>query len=207
VPETLPLHLFRITRRGHDTLFPPPHGRYRFDDPARSFATLYGAVDRQAAFAESLQQFRPDLATRVQLAHLRFADVTTPVVNLRTWTMGRVLLRVRLPGSAHLLDLRESAGVELVASSLAAELVALGKNDLDLSTLLGPDRAVTQLVAAWAWKNGYDGILLPSRFASHWTCCSVFNRHKPRVITKDTIDPTDSDLVSVARAFGLRITG
>jgi RES domain len=207
VPESIPLQLFRVTRHGHDTLFPPPRARYRFDDPARGFATLYAAMERPAAFAESLQQFRPDLATRVELAKLRFAEVTTPVVSLRTWTAGRVLLRLRLPATARLLDLRDSAAIEMIADSLAEELLALGCSDFDLSTLLGSDRRTTQTVAAWAARSDHDGIILPSRFASTWSCVSVFNSTKPRIIGHDDIASTDPDLMVVAQNFGLRISG
>jgi hypothetical protein len=52
------LTLYRVTRARHTGLFPPPGGRGRFDDPAGEYRVLYAALEREAAFAEALQQFR-----------------------------------------------------------------------------------------------------------------------------------------------------
>jgi len=207
VPSPAPLHIWRVTRIGHRDLFPPSGGRSRFDDPEGGFATLYGALDRRAAFAESLQYFRPDLATRAELARLRFAEVTVPAVTLRTWAAARELLDLRLPRGANLLDLRESHAIEQVATALSGGLLKLGVSDFDSSQVVGPDRRITRSVAGWAFGEGFDGLLYPSRFAAAWTCCAFFDRIRPRVASRQPINTRDPDLTAVGASFGLRISG
>jgi hypothetical protein len=168
---------------------------------------LYTALERRAAFAESLQQFRPSLAVRAALAQLRFEEPTHPPVPLHSWVRDRVLLRLRIPRTARLLDLRQSDQIEQVADALSLELCEAGLDDFDASTLSGPFRAATQAVAAWAHGEGYDGILSASRFAPEWTTCAVFDRIRPRVLSRTPIEPDDPDLQHVVRAFGLRISG
>lgn len=203
----MPLVLYRVVRASHTTLFPHPGGTGRFDSPDRSYAVLYTAFDRQAALAEALQSFRPDLEVRAALAALRFADITNPPVPLRTWAQTRVMLRIRIPAGAHLLDLRTSAAIEEVANWLAEPLRAMGLTDFDASHLLGPDRRITQAVSAFAWGQGFDGILAPSRLGPEWTSCALFDRSRPRVMSRTPIDPADPDLRAIADRFHLRTSG
>lgn len=202
-----PLLLYRVTRAGRDGLFPPASGTGRFDVPDRSFRTLYTALEREAAFAETLQQFRPSLEVRSDLAALRFAEVTNPPISLRTWAAGRVMLRLRLPASANVLDLRGADGLEQATSAVAGQMRTLGLADFDAGSLLSPDRRVTQIISAWAFAYGFDALLVPSRLGSDWTNCVVFDRIRPRVVSREPISVTDPDLQHVAARFGIRITG
>jgi hypothetical protein len=201
------LALYRVAREGHSGLFPPPTGTGRFDDPARRFRTLYTALERIAAYAETLQYFRPNLSARQALADLRYEDVTTPPVTLRTWVSTRELLTIQVPSTCTLLDLRQFQVLEQATDEIAQDLAGLGLTDFDAANLLGQDRRVTQTVAAWAHASGFDGLLSPSRLAPEWTSCVLFDRARPRVRSRTPIDLTDSDLRAVALAFHLRVRG
>jgi hypothetical protein len=202
-----PLTLYRVGRSRHAGLFPPPGGRGRFDDPAGQYRVLYAALERAAAFAEALQQFRPDLATRAALAAVRFGAVPRADVRLQSWAGARVVMTLRVPGAARLCDLRASVQIEEAANGIAGVAESLGISDFDASHVIGPDRRVSQAVSRWAHEAGYDGVLFPSRFATEWTCCALFNRLRPRVIGRDPVRVDDPDLQAVARSFGIRITG
>jgi hypothetical protein len=201
------LTLYRVTRARHTGLFPPPGGRGRFDDPAGEYRVLYAALEREAAFAEALQQFRPDLATRAALAAVRFGAVPRSDVRLQTWAGPRVMLTLRVPKAARLCDLSVSAHIEAAADGIASVADALQIRDFDASHEIGPDRQVSQAVSRWAYQAGYDGLLFPSRLALEWTNCALFNRVRPRVIARDPVRIADPDLQRVAKSFGVRVTG
>lgn len=198
---------YRITRKEHPGLFPPPDGRARFDDPRGEYRVLYGALERAASFAESLQQFRPDMATRAAIAALTFRVVPESPVRLRTWAGARVILTLRLARAARLCDLRSSVDLERAADGISPQAKALGLTDFDASQVTGQDRSVTRAVSRWAYEHEYDGLLYPSRLGTEWNCCAIFDKVRPRVMARASISVDDADLVAVCGAFGIRITG
>ena len=202
-----PVTLFRVARAGHPTLFPPAGGRGRFSDPESEYRVLYTTLERRACFAESLQAFRPDTATRAEIARLRFGAVPRSEVRLRTWAGSRVVLTLRLGRAARICDLRQSEQIEAVASGVAPAMHEAGIADFDVGHVVGKDRAITQRISRWIYEAGYDGVFYPSRLGSEWTCCAVFNRLRPRVIRRDPIAIDDPDLLAVSALFGITIMG
>lgn len=198
--------LYRIVRADHVNLFPPPNFRGRFDDPRGEYRVLYASLERTGSFAETLQQFRPDLATRAAMARLSGSAVPRPEVRLTSWAHARVLLTLRLARTARLCDLRNSTNLEHAANGVAGDAAGLGIDDLDASHVTGSDRRVTQRVSRWAYDTGYDGLLYPSRLATAWTCCALFNRIRPRVVNREPVAVADPDLLEVSRAFNIRVT-
>ncbi|HET7714287.1 MAG TPA: RES family NAD+ phosphorylase, partial [Bauldia sp.] len=164
------------------------------------------SLERAGSFAESLQPFRPDLATRAAMAGLTVSTVPRTEVRLTSWAQSRVLLTLRLNRNALLCDLRQLADLERAANGVAGEAVELNIDDFDASHVTGSDRRVTQRVSRWAHDSGYEGLLYPSRLGTAWTCCALFNRVRPRIINREPVLAGDADLLEVSLAFGIRVS-
>ncbi|MFN0073349.1 MAG: hypothetical protein ACKVVP_17855 [Chloroflexota bacterium] len=97
------------------------------------------------------------------------------------------------------LDLRAIETREALRAELAKLLVELGLPDLDLSTVLGPWRRLTQAVARWASDHGYAGVVYASRLDARLHCSAVFEG--ARFIAKDAPEPVPPDDVDLVRAL------
>ncbi len=83
-------------------------------------------------------------------------------------------------------------------------LQTLGLPDLDLSSVLGPERTLTRTIARWAYEQGYAGLAYQSRLDQTLTLWAIFEgaAFEP-VGLPEPITPDDPDLVATARLFGL----
>jgi RES domain len=164
--------LHRLGRLPNPLDWPPVDriGANRFDDPARQFRVLYGARQRTACFAETLAVFRPSLELLAETGDP--ADITGDV--------SAGFLRARGTATFHLrrgrwLDVRRLQTLDALRSALGPRLHEFGLVDVDLGGVCGPERAFTQAVAAWAYENGYNGIVYASRFGASFECWAIFD--------------------------------
>jgi hypothetical protein len=89
---------------------------------------------------------------------------------------------------------------------LSQALISLGLEDLDLGGVVGPKRQLTQAIARWAYDHGHTGLVYSSRFDAALTCWAIFEGAAFEPVGLPVpILPDDSDLVSVARSFGLAV--
>ena len=73
--------------------------------------------------------------------------------------------------------------------------------------LLGSDRRLTQLMARWAYDQGYAGLTYSCSHRPELDCWAIFEGASFSVIGEPaTIDPADPEVVAVAREFGLTIS-
>lgn len=201
--------LYRIGRLPDPLAWPPWEvvGGGRFDDPARRFRVLYAAARRRGAFVETLAPFRPSLELLSRLREVVGTAESVPEPRVPAdWYRPRGVGRLRLAPGQRWLDLRASVTREVLRRDLAGELVRLGLSDLDLSSVVGPARALTQAIAGWAHEHGYAGLAYASRFDQTLTCWAVFEgaRFEP-VGLPGPITTDDPDLRAVARLFGLAV--
>lgn len=200
--------LYRVGRRPDPLVLPPwdVSGAERFDDPRRQFRVLYAAERRLACFIETLAHFRPHVAV---LAQLHAAGGTLPPEAGRVppdWNQRRLVGRFRLAERQRWLDLRSPRTCELLRVELAEVLIHLGLDDLDVSGVRGPSRALTQAIARWAFERGFRGIAYRSRFDDALTCWAVFeNAAWVAAGPPELISRRDPDLRAAARLFGLRL--
>lgn len=183
-------------------------GRGRFDDPRRTFRTLYAAEQRRGCFLETLARFRPSLEAlaRVQ-AVARSLEGPLHVAQVPPdWYRKRGIRAFRLLPDQRWLDLRAAETREALRGELAHTLATLGLPDLDISSARGPNRALTQALARWAYDRGYHGIAYTSRFDDHADCWALFEgaAFEP-VGPPEPISRDDPDLLAVAHLFGLAI--
>lgn len=94
---------------------------------------------------------------------------------------------------------------------MAQALEALQIKNLDVATMRGPNRLLTRAVSEWAYaaKNGddeflYSGLRYESRLGPY-ECWAVFAGTRISVAEELSISKTNSDLLAVARTYGLTV--
>jgi len=111
------------------------------------------------------------------------------------------------------LDVEATETHQVLRLALAPELADLGHHDLDVAAVRGPDRRLTRLIAAWAWRQRdstgrprYAGLRYLSRLDSRWECWAVFDDVPLLDATEHSILVDDPALVDVSALFhiGLR---
>lgn len=90
---------------------------------------------------------------------------------------------------------------------LAQQATAVAMIDLDLGSVTGPRRDVTQAIARWAYEQGHHGIAYKSRLDHRFDCWAVFDTAtiEPEG-DPEPLRPDDPDLGRVAVLFGLAIS-
>jgi len=162
---------------------------------------LYPARQRTACFAETLAGFRPSLELLAETGDP--ADITGEVSPGFLRSRGIGALRV-LRG--RWLDVRRVDTLEALRTAFGPTLREFGLLDVDLGGVCGPERAFTQSVAAWAYDNGYQGIVYASRFGVTFEAWALFDT--ARIEPVGAVVPLsldDPDLLAVARVFALRL--
>ncbi len=203
--------LYRIGWVPDPLAYPPWEyvGGERYDDPNREYRVLYAGAPRRVAFLETLAQFRPDPALLAAERDTGLSDeddsvLADPVPNL--WLDRHLVGALRLTPGQRWLDLRKLRTRQALRSVFAAELVSLGLEDLDASTVTGPYRELTQAISRWAYDRGYQGIAFPSRHEPRYSNWAIFEGAafepvgEPRRISR-----RDRSLTYVLRQFGLSL--
>lgn len=199
--------LYRIGRLPDPLEWPAREfiGVGRFDDPKGEFRVLY-AGDRRACFLETLAAFRPSLELIARLREVGAGEETPPVSVPADWYQKRAMGQLRLAPGQRWLDLRATETREALRVELAETLVHLGLKDLDLSSVVGPRRQLTQAIGRWAFEQRFSGIAYESRFDHSLRLWAIFEGTRfDRVDLAEPIVSDDPDLVAVAKLFGLQI--
>ncbi len=173
---------------------------------------LYAGESRFVCYLESLDQYRPFQALLQQVA-IFGPDSFTPRTGLVPASFfTRLVGWFRLDPGQRWLDLRISAPETAVALSrehaIATVLPELGYGPrFKPGDLLGSDRRLTQMVARWAYEQGYAGLTYSCSHRPTLDCWAIFEGASFSVIGKPaTIDPADPEVIAVAREFGLTIS-
>ena len=212
--------LWRIARGDNplavrtDPIGNPVTGGNRFDPVALHYGVLYFGSDLQTCFGETLARFRPkiELLALVQQEwdERGFMAVGSVAAD---WRQRRSAVHVRLPADASFLDAESPRTHQFLRRELALGLSAIGLDDLDVATVRGRDRRVTQLISEWAYMaegdNGpkYVGIRYESRIRSGWECWALFDDEDLEIEVLETlpITPDIPALLEVAELFDLQV--
>jgi hypothetical protein len=205
-------------------------GVNRFDDPRGSgaqFTVLYGATEREACFAEILDQFRPGHSWLQQaLARVKPLPADDPdnfdtddTDILRALGMvpvdflaSRRIASFRITSKLWLLDVRISATATADALSVHTDMLPLlrgiGRPRIKPGDFSSNDRPLTQAIALWAHEHEFGGLVYTSShdLAREWTCWALFPHVRKEVVSAaEPISLADSALRDVAERFKLRI--
>jgi len=185
----------------------------RYDRAVSDYRVWYFATSREGCYGETLASFRPD----PQLADIEEEDQMAVGDIPADWRANRVALKATFPEGRVFLDVedattRNSLRVEPL---IAPVLTALSREDLDVSDVRSGDRRLTRWISEWAWEQEVEsdsgqaaalaGVRFLSRHNSDWECWAVFEDVVVEPIEQISILPTDSELLEVAKLYGLNI--
>lgn len=155
----------------------------RFDSALGIYGILYFATELLGCFGETLARFRPspELVALVR-DEWREAGFMIAGVVPQDWRSRRTAVRVRITDRRPFLDVEHPETHAVLREELAPGLALLGYDDLDVSTVRGPDRRPTRLISQWAWsqydENGdalYAGVRYLSRIDTSWELWAAFD--------------------------------
>jgi hypothetical protein len=206
--------LWRVAR-GANPLGTPPRNRgdagggNRFDPLSARVDVLYFGTDLDACFGETLARLRPNLnLVAVIQNEWRERGFMEPGSVAADWRQRRSAVHVGVPEGAGFLDVEAPETHQFLRGELALGLSALGLHDLDVSTVRGPDRRVTRLIADWAYlaNDGerplYAGIRYESRVRSGWECWALFDDEELSLEVIETL-PITLDMPALRRIADL----
>lgn len=200
---------FRLAKPSYGPMNPPKRAHDgnraewgRFDIPGEQ--TLYGAVPEEAAYAESLANFRvsADIAdTRVQelFEHEPFLQGRKSLESViqdewrkqnhmdigklpSGWRDERAMYELTLPESGWLIDITHSESLAALNRECRPLLNDYRLAHITSGELLGVDRGLTTRISEWAWSRTLEdgslphGILFPSKHGDDFTCVAIYLR-------------------------------
>jgi hypothetical protein len=208
-----PAILYRIGRAPDPLAFPPLAyaGSGRYDDPLRRRATLYAAIERRAAFMETLDVFRPDLAALAardeQIRAQGGPTQSFEPTSIPARYFQRHLVRFGVADGQQWLDVRSPETHVTLRNELGAAISRLGIGTrFVLGDLIANDHRLTRLVAGWAIDRGFHGVAYASCHDPALTCWAIFEG--TQLISRDAgtkIDSADPDLLAVAALWNLAV--
>jgi hypothetical protein len=179
-----------------------------------TYGVLYFGSDLETCFAETLARFRPSMAmlalVKDEWEDLGFMAVGSVAAD---WRQRRTAIHIHLPADLVFLDVESPVTHQFLRAELALGLSAIGLGDLDVSTVRGPDRRVTQMISEWAYMETdgdrlrFAGIRYESRIQSGRECWALFDDDDLTIDVIETlpITPDMPALASVATLFGLQV--
>jgi hypothetical protein len=178
---------------------------HRFDDPDRSFRTLYCAERRETAFREVLADLRPNSTARLDFER-RFGPRGPSLVTTKfrsDKSLARGVLRV---ASGDLLDIDDPSLRDQFERLHAKLLAEHGMDHFDISHARGKDRPITQAFTRFLAERGAAGVAYRSNL-DDLACAALFeNRASLDPVPGCVPEPLTAsipDLVKVCAQWGL----
>jgi len=195
-----------------DGRFDDPHGRRGLPE-AQRFRVLYFATENAAAFRETLASLRPDLMLLSNAGAMPPGSRAARPVIPASWRLGRRLGAATLGSSLPFVDLTAAETTQRIRADLSTVALGLGLNDIDFSTVVGPQRIFTQEIARYVYDQtqvtgapSYAGLRYLSRLNPSWECWAVFaDRLSHNVVQVTTIPANHPGLYEAARILELAI--
>jgi len=184
-------------------------------DEAR-FRMIYAATQREAAFAETIAPFRPDLPALAALRTIHGGasepQPLTDVVPMR-WQQLRGIGRLLLDSALRFVDVAHPDTLAEMRATFARLAVDRGHRDIDVSTVTSGDRRLTQRIARAVYERPdatgvpiYSGIRYLSRHGATWECWALFaDRLVGEQLPVQAVRADDVGLIAAARHLGLMI--
>jgi len=187
------------------------------EESSERYRVVYASTDRAGAFGETIARYRPDLAL---LQELKDIDDDEP---LEPWLEGGVVpadyrLQRRLgetilDPSLRFVDVFDARAVQALRPALSPIARRLGLPDVDLSTVMGPNRELTKQLSLYLHEQRdeqghprYAGIRYVSRMNANWELWAVFDdRLMHAAVVPEDIYADDPGLVEAARLLGVNI--
>ena len=188
----------------------------RFDDPFGEYRVLYTADSAAGALSEKLQALRPNVRALAAARLIvqdddRFVRRQPSGKLPRSWLASRNMAAIRiLEGTFAQIAVAES--VAALRERLAPWLAQHSVQELDVSSLVGPDRALTNRVSREVYSLGVAGIVVPSKLGLPEMNVALFEEERsgrPRaqlaLLASTALDPNNIDLCDLLRQFRIEV--
>lgn len=201
-----------------------PRGVNRFDihDPEEPTTTIYTGETAEAALAEVMAPFRPDIETIAAVKSMDSEDGKDPASGIvpKNWLKNRCLGRAKIRPSATIVDITDPVTIDHLRRDpgISKMAVQCGFPDIDESSLkaCGPKgRRFTQTVAAHLYSIHFSAIRYGSRLGETYHCIAGFVALSSKDVTESefiiAVEKTvplavsDPALVKVAGIFQLKL--
>jgi len=151
---------------------------HRFDDPKRSYRTLYCAQHRETCFLEVFYSQRPDLIAIKELAASHGCSFDEARQQAGKVSLDEILTRSIAPArieieSGDVLDIEDLALRSKLELEHLDSLVAKKLKELDLSLLRSGDRALTRKIGRSLFEKGASGVAYGSH-VDNCLCIALF---------------------------------
>lgn len=198
----------------------------RWDDASRQYRVLYTANQRQGAYRESLQAFRPSGDVLAALSQIEQNDDSFEKIDYgaisgvvpTSWMATRYVGVLGLVNSAKCVDILKARSIDALRALIAQKSgdVRIAA-EIDAGALLGAARPLTMQISRLIYVACPDvaGISAHSKLGAEHKCFSFFETaHRTDRVRADfaiadvrAVTVEDPDFVDVVNAFGLRIEG
>lgn len=189
----------------------------RFDDSYKKFRSIYTASSKEAAYRETLQDFRGSTALGAKLAAIEpNADGLTDLdpneylgVIPASWLADRSIGVLEVTKPCACVDITHASAIDRLRVDCARAIT--------VADLLGDDVMLTQSLARrfWSHRDGYAGIAYPSKLGANLMNFAFFETShcsdstRANLLVRDTqpLRADDPTLADVANSMGLLIEG
>lgn len=214
VPDPLapPDWRFAASDGTFDGRFDDPRGRYGVS-PRHRYRMLYLASHPAGAFGETVARFRPSIRTLSQIGTSSSFQRHGHGIIPREWRMARRIGATVISVDLPVVDLAHAETIQALRPVLASVAARLGRVDVDLSAVTGPERELTQELALHVYQQQdrekkplFAGLRYVSRFNPQWECWALFvDRLRQRPLKVDMIAADDPHLYDAARVLNLAV--
>jgi hypothetical protein len=178
---------------------------HRFDDPDKTFRTLYCAEQRETAFREVLANLRPNTAMRMDFEK-RFGSKGVWQVTSKFREDKRLAQGILRIERGDLVDVDDPA-LRFEFEHLNARLLAEhGMDHFDIAQVRSKNRAITQALTRFLADRGAAGVLYRSNL-DNLPCVALFESRAflepvPGLVS-EPLTSALPDLVAVCAQWGL----
>ncbi|MFL6197843.1 MAG: RES family NAD+ phosphorylase [Thermoanaerobaculia bacterium] len=143
---------------------------HRFDDPERSYRTLYCAEQRETCFLEVFYSKRPDLTAIQEMADSYGCSLQEARQQAGAVSLEEILTRSIAPAR---IEVESGDVLDIEDLDLRSMLELEHLEELDISVLRGKNRVLTRKLSRTLFKQGAAGVVYGSRVVDS-RCIALF---------------------------------
>ena len=170
---------------------------HRFDDPERSYRTLYCAVERETCFLEVFYSKRPDLTAIDEMAAAHGCSRQEAWQQAGVVSREEILTKAIAPAR---IEVESGEVLDIEDAFLRFQLELEHLQELDISTLRSKNRPLTQKIGRFLYERGVAGVAYGSRIINS-RCLALFEG-RARLVPDGAAQPLGEVLDELCVSLG-----